>query len=226
MYPSLRFRSTRARQHSIGNSIIRSPSHSGEWSHVREYIPSESIRDILWKKTIDSHMFALTREDESGFDIIVYRHDDQDGDDFFTPSYPISRRSSYEFTQELIEANAKRGKHRFYFYQWAWWMDSLTRRKPRNSLICILWWWYWQQYTPMIYHNDFLYLDIIHRFESDPDIPLFFGMSLSEKSYKKAWTEEKATLKKSIEKLGWSYLQIQTHEDIAEKLNFFFKYRS
>lgn len=78
----------------------------------------------------------------------------------------------------------------------------------------------------LAYHNDLIYLNISHPFESNPDInTLFLGQVLDIAKYKKAYNKYIESQRDMIKKMKWSYIPLSTTDNISTILNLFFKKR-
>ena len=77
----------------------------------------------------------------------------------------------------------------------------LEKKKPKNTLVCIVDEHYEGLYKKLSYHNDVVFIDITHPFERDADTDiLFFSKILRKEKYKKAFAESKKELKENVKK--------------------------
>jgi hypothetical protein len=78
----------------------------------------------------------------------------------------------------------------------------------------------------LAHHNDLIYLDIVHPYESDPTWSMLFsGRVLDISSYLQEYTTEKQLLISSLTQMWASYLTCSTARDATDTLNTFFKNR-
>ncbi len=227
MYDTLiQFRSTKAKTQSIGTANQSVKNHGIWWSHIREYHEWDDSRDIAWNRTSERHIYTREREENGNFDILLYIRDIHAGDAFFTETHPLSKEVTIKKLEAVLRESAKKWRHTFSIYSWEMGKKYLEKKKPKNTLICIVDENYEGLYKKLSYHNDVLFIDILHPFEENPSSDvLFFSKILRKEKYKKAFTESKKKLKENVKKIWWEYISLYTHESIQKRLNYFFKNR-
>jgi hypothetical protein len=105
-------------------------------------------------------------------------------------------------------------------------MGSMIVKKPKRAIILISWVSLDTSMRQLAYHNDLIYLDIVHPYESDPtwDI-LFSGQVMNISSYLQEYMSEKQILRDTLRQIWASYIACSTARDISDTLNTFFKNR-
>jgi hypothetical protein len=102
----------------------------------------------------------------------------------------------------------------------------LIQKKPKNTLIFICNASVDNHLKILAHHNDLIYLDITHPFESEPDEnTMFLGKTVNIKKYKIAYNQFKDSQKNIIKSIKGNFISIKTQENISDILNTFFKKR-
>jgi hypothetical protein len=100
------------------------------------------------------------------------------------------------------------------------------KMKPRNALIFISNTAITPEMRLLAYHNDLIYLDLIHPWESDPTSNILFaGGILDTAAYSRDYDLEQLGKKNTLKQIKASYIPLITTADITNTLNTFFKKR-
>jgi hypothetical protein len=193
-----------------------------DWSHLRVYWDTDDIRDIAWNKVRPDGLSTRVRETHGDYHIISYLRTTP-YDDFSI--WPQSD-SRYHMIQELrknIETSAKFAGYQYSEYTR---LDQLTQVQPKNTIMFIS----GTDITPdmrlLAYHNDLIYLDIIHPWELDPTSDILFSWQiLDTKKYLQEYKKIQDLKRDTIKKIKASYISLSTADDIVDVLNTFFKKR-
>ncbi len=205
-----------------GTSIMQILGRGSDWSHIRAYWDTDDIRDIAWNKMRPDWLSVRVRETQGDYHIASYIASTL-YDDFHSGSPKDSRSSTIKKIRASIQSSAQFAGCQYSEYLW---LDELTRSQPKNTLIFISGIAITQDISRIAYHNDLIYLDITHPWETSPtwDI-LFSGQVISTSKYLKEYNADKASLKKNLKKIRASYIPISTTDNIIDTINIFFKNR-
>lgn len=195
------------------------------WSHLRQYSDGDDIRDIAWGKAKPDWLSVKVRETHGDFEIITY-WGETPYDGFFDTDEKNSKKNYINNIQDIIAMSTKFWwyKHREFFGKNG--IKELINLKPHNALIFICNTEDLQVLRSIAFHNDLIYLDLTHPFESDPNTSLLFsGQVIDTIWYKKEYEIHKEAKKNTIKKLQASYISLSTQDLIEDVLNTFFKKR-
>ncbi|MBC7498664.1 hypothetical protein H7170_03420 [Candidatus Gracilibacteria bacterium] len=205
-----------------GGSTTQILQRGSDWSHIRGYGDTDDIRDIVWNKMRPDGLSVRVRETQGDYHIVWYIGSTI-YDDFYSGSVRDSRSIIIRKIRASIETSAK-----FAGYQYSEYLglEQLIRSQPKNALIFISGIPITQDISRIAYHNDLIYLDITHPWESDPtgDI-LFSGQVVNTRKYLQEYNNDKISLKKILKKIRASYISISTTDNIIDTINIFFKNR-
>ncbi len=167
-----------------------------------------------------------TREDTGDFDIITY-WEETPYDDFFIEGNPaLSKKEYLKKARDIIKQSAEFGGYNYQEYHWNDALQKLIQKKPKNTLLFICNSSIDNTIKSLAHHNDLIYLDITHPFESNPDEnTMFLWKILNIKKYKIAYNQFKDSQKNTIKTIKWNYISVTTQDSISDILNTFFKKR-
>ncbi len=221
------FRSLRATHTRTGNSGQTIRAHWSDWSHLRWYTDTDDARDIVWGKSTDTtHTYIKERQDTGNFHII-FAQESQEWDDFSSPTFPVSRHEFQEQNKKIIKYNAYIGGHSYGEYTD---IEKLVWEKPRNHLILVFSGTLQREDIEHLWmiarHNDLVFFHVFHPYEIHPEEEiLFLWKTINQGKYKLSFEESRKNIEKYIYRIEWSYVQLNTTENIEERLNYFFKNR-
>lgn len=105
-------------------------------------------------------------------------------------------------------------------------LTTLKKIKPSNALIFICNIDSIENFQTIAFHNDLIYLDLSHPFESHPNTSLLFsGQILDLGSYMREYRAFQKSKIDTLKKIRASYVPLSTEDDITITLNTFFKKR-
>ena len=100
------------------------------------------------------------------------------------------------------------------------------KTKPKNALIFVSNTDINDNMKILAYHNDLIYLDLTHPWESDPTQEILFsGRVLDIESYIRDYSEQQIIKKNALKRIRASHVPLPTTGDISNILNTFFKKR-
>ncbi|MBC7503429.1 hypothetical protein H7169_00460 [Candidatus Gracilibacteria bacterium] len=219
------FRSLKSGQDRSGSSESTIRQRGYDWSHLRTYDNSDDIRDIAWGRTTPDGLSVRVRESHGDYPIISYWGSTV-YDEFYYENPSESKRATIARAQLNISTSARSGQYQYREYTGDDGLENLVKTKPRNALIFISNTDITEDIRILAYHNDVIYLDLIHPWESDPtnDI-LFAGGILDIDSYTREYALAQQGKKNTLKRIRASYIPLITTADINNILNTFFKKR-
>ncbi|NRH20534.1 hypothetical protein HOO68_00610 [Candidatus Gracilibacteria bacterium] len=226
MVSPILFRSLRSGYDRSGLAHSSIKQRGLSWSHLRQYNDTDDIRDIAWTKIRPDGLSVRVRESHGDFEIISY-WGNTPYDNFFETNKNTSKAYSIKNLRNSISISAKFGGHPYReFFGDTTNLKNLSNSKPRNALIFIC------NINPseipksLAFHNDLIYIDLIHPFEENPHTSILFeGKVINTKLYLKSYLSYKEEQKNNIKKIRASYIHMSTQDDITNTLNSFFKKR-
>ncbi len=205
-----------------GWSTTQILQRGSDWSHIRWYWDTDDIRDIVWNKMRPDWLSIRVRETQGDYHIVWYIGSTV-YDDFHSGSARDSRSSIIQKIRVSIETSAKFAGYQYSEYPW---LEQLIRSQPKNALIFISGIPITQDISRIAYHNDLIYIDITHPWESDPTWDILFSWQVvNTKKYLQEYNNDKISLKKILKKIWASYISISTTDNIIDTINIFFKNR-
>ena len=198
---------------------------------IRSFSPSDSTRDIAWKKSTSTERIFTKEYSSEGMSKVIFWVIGKHGWDFYTEEETISKK---EFSRSL-EYILDQSSHIFHFplekINEENVIQHLQKKQPKWSIILILssslqkeeWEWI----EKLSQHNDVIILHIFHPVEINPSSQSIFFESKKVKyeRYEYEFRKAKKAMDSSIKKYGISLINITPKEDISLVLNFFFKNR-
>jgi CRISPR/Cas system CSM-associated protein Csm4 (group 5 of RAMP superfamily) len=122
-----------------------------------------------------------------------------------------------------IETTTKFAGYRYSHYTK---LNELIQSQPRNTIILITGIEINPDMRLLAHHNDLIYLDIAHPWESDPTSDILFSWQIVNiPKYLQEYKKLQNLKKNALKDIKASYLSISTQEDIVDALNIFFKKR-
>lgn len=219
------FRSLRSGRERSWSAHTHIRQRWSSWSHLRQYTDIDDIRDIAWSKIRPDWFSTRVRESHWDFEIITYLGATP-YDVFFDTDETISKKKYIKKMQNTIAMSAK-----FWWYKYREFfgdtgIKEIIDMKPNNALILISNTEDLSSLQSIAFHNDLIYIDITHPFESNPNTSLLFsGKIIDIKWYKKEFKLHKERQKNTIKKIKASYISLSTRDTIEDSLNIFFKKR-
>lgn len=225
MSSQILFRSLKSGRDRIWNSHTYVRQRGSSWSHIRPYTGTDDIRDIAWGKIKPEGLSVRERENNGEFEIISYWWTTP-YDEFYIENPDNSKRIAIEKAKNAIKSSAQFGQYSYREYSGANELKELIRLQPRNTLIFICNLDITDDLKVLAYHNDLIYLDISHTFESNPNTSLLFWWQILDiKVYKKAYIEHKESQINKIRGIKGNHISLYTTDNISTILNLFFKKR-
>ena len=219
------FRSLRSGRDRARWAIATIRQRWSDWSHIRWYTDTDDIRDIAWNKMKPEWLSIRVRETHWDYHIISYWWSNPH-DNFWIGHPSESRKHATQKAHHTIEISARYGQYAYSAYYGNTGLNQLMRMRPKNAIIFIS----GTEITPelrlLAHHNDLIYLDIVHPWESTPNTDILFSWKIvNTKKYLQEYTNEKKSLKNTLKKIRASYISLSTTDDVADVLNTFFKKR-
>ncbi len=219
------FRSLRSGRDRSGSAHPTIQQRGSYWSHLRPYTDTDDIRDIAWSRIKPEWLSVRSREDHGDFEIIAY-WGATPYDEFSNHDGSDSRKSAIQKARQTMKMSTKIWQYSYREFFGDSGFAALKKIKPSNALILICNTDSIEPLQTVAFHNDLIYLDLSHPFESHPDTSLLFsGKILDLKWYMreyKAFQQSKIDL---LKKIRASYIPLSTEDDITITLNTFFKKR-
>ena len=207
----------------VSHTYVRQRGSS--WSHIRPYIATDDIRDIAWGKIKPEGLSVRERENNGEFEIISFWWDTP-YDEFYIENPEFSKKVAIHKAKDTISFSAHIWQYNYHEYSGNDKIRELIRSQPRNSLIFICNIDITDDIRMLAYHNDLIYLDIFHPFESNPNTNILFSWQiLNIIDYKKAYSEYIESQKNIIKKMKGNHISFSTTDNISSILNLFFKKR-
>ncbi len=225
MSSQILFRSLKSGRDTVWTSHTYVRQRGSSWSHIRPYTGMDDIRDIAWGKIKPEGLSVRERENNGEFEIISYWWSTP-YDDFYVGDPSNSRKIAIQKAKDAISTSARFGQYSYKEYSGNTGLREILRIQPRNTLIFICNIDITDDIRMLSYHNDLIYLDITHPFESNPHKDILFSWQiLNLRSYQKAYDEYKESQKNIIRKIKGNHIAISTTDNITTTLNLFFKKR-
>ena len=219
------FRSLRSGRDRSGSAHPTIQQRGSYWSHLRPYTDTDDIRDIAWSRIKPEGLSVRSREDHGDFEIIAYwgttsydEFTDLDGSD--------SRKNAIQKARQAMKISTKIWQFSYREFFGDTGLAALKKIKPNNTLIFICNTDSINHLQTIAFHNDLIYLDLSHPFESHPDTSLLFsGQILDLESYTREYRAFQKSKIDLLKKIRASYVPLSTQDDITITLNTFFKKR-
>lgn len=225
MSTQILFRSLRSGRDRSGSALPTIRQRGSIWSHLRPYTDTDDIRDIAWGRIRPDGLTVRARETHGDYHILSY-WGSTPYDDFSTGDLDLSRRVATDRARHTIAQSARFGQHSYEEYSGATGLEYMIKMKPKNTLIFISNTEITDDIELLAYHNDVIYIDLTHSYESDPDTHMLFsGQVLDIRAYREAYQLYRENKKNTIKKIQASYISLLTTADISDILNTFFKKR-
>ncbi len=225
MPSSILFRSLRSGRDRSGSAHPTIQQRGLYWSHLRPYTDTDDIRDIAWSKIKPEWLSVRSREDHGDFEIIAY-WGITPYDEFTNHDGTDSRKSAIQKARQAMKISTKIWQYSYREFFGDTGLAALKKIKPDNKLIFIFNTDDIEQFKTMAFHNDLIYVDLSHPFESQPDTSLLFsGKVINLESYMRKYRVFRKSKIDLIKKIRASYIPLSTRDDITITLNTFFKKR-
>lgn len=225
MSSQILFRSLKSGRNTLWDSHTYVRQRGSTWSHVRPYTATDDIRDIAWAKIKPEGLSVRERENNGEFEIISFWWNTP-YDEFYIENPDNSKKIAIQKAKDAICSSAQFGRYSYREYVGNNELREILRIQPRNTLIFICNVEITDDIRLLAYHNDLIYLDISHPFESNPDTGILFSWQiLNLTQYKKAYAEYKESQKNIIKKIKGNHISLSTTDNISTLLNLFFKKR-
>ncbi len=219
------FRSFKSGRDRTWDSCIYTRQRGLSWSHIRPYTDTDDIRDIVWSKIKPEGLSVRSRENHGDFEIISY-WGTTPYDDFTIHDGSDSRNSAIQKARQTMKISTKIWQYSYREFFGDTGFAALKKIKPNNALIFICNTDSLEDLQTIAFHNDLIYLDLSHPFESNPDTSLLFsGQILDLESYMRKYREFRKSKIDLIKKIRAAYIPLSTQDDITITLNTFFKKR-
>lgn len=219
------FRSLRSGRDRAWSAHTNIKQRWSSWSHLRQYTDTDDIRDIAWAKIKPDWFSTRVRESHWDFEIITY-FGTTPYDEFFDSEENLSKKNTIKKIQSTLIMSAQ-----FWWYKYREFfgdngIKEIKSLKPNNALILISNIEDLASLQSIAFHNDLIYIDVTHPFESNPNTSLLFsGQVIDIKRYKEEYDLHKKSQKNTIKKIRASYISLSTKDTIEDILNTFFKKR-